>query len=181
MKESRFNFHQVIVMKERFIDNEFNWGINQVSLSLFLSLLIYKSLYFPLLAPRYIFPRLHRKLNTLKIIPISILLWLYGPVQGPSLLRIRATGILMRACVAARAKRKEHPGIYFLVSCMIHSLRFIDVTVWCPAKEKKKKEKGKRKEKVASRRNWGTSTSDLSREEFYWLRLERRLVRANRG
>lgn len=64
------------------------------------------------------------------------------------LLRILETRILMHVYVAKRAPcRKEHPGIYFLVSCMIHLFHFIDVTV-----RRSEKKKGRKKEREERKR-----------------------------
>jgi len=43
----------------------------------------------------------------------------------------------MRACdsAGARSGKEEHPGIYFLASCMIHPFRFIDIAIRRSAKK----------------------------------------------
>jgi len=94
------------------------------------------------------------------VIRVSVLLRLLRPCTALSLLRIRATRILMRACIAARAHEAEGTSRN-LFPRLMH-----DSSIPLYWRHGLMPRAGKKK--VISRRNWGTSTNDLSRKEFYW-------------
>lgn len=73
---------------------------------------------------------------------------LYESARSPPSANSRNTNTNARVCCHARACRKEHPRIYFLVSCMIHLFHFIDVTVRRLEEKKKRRKKREKAEKL---------------------------------